>query len=229
MSIRETKRSRRQKKDRNQWLIPVIILVVAVIVIGGIIFYNSQTPTPTININKPIAVNRPSARDTGVGNPDAAVKVFAFEDFQCPYCADYSQKLEPTIMDTYVATGKIYYQFTPFSFIGAESFAASQAAYCAMDQGQFWLYHDYLYANQKGENQGNFSNPNLLAIAQEMKLDTNAFNTCLSSNKYSQKVTDDKNFAVQSGATGSPYFLVNGKLVGNDLLVATIDAALAGK
>ena len=98
-----------------------------------------------------------------------------------------------------------------------------------MDHGQFWLYHDYLYANQKGENQGNFSNPNLLAIAQEMKLDTNAFNTCLSSNKYSQKVTDDKNFAVQSGATGSPYFLVNGKLVGNDLLVATIDAALAGK
>jgi protein-disulfide isomerase len=223
----ETKRSRRQKQSMYQWLIPTIIVLAAVLVIGGIVFYNTQAPT--FVIKTPVAVNRPSPKDNGVGNPDAKVKVFAFEDFQCPICGEYTQKLEPQIMDTYVATGKIYYQFIPFSFIGPESFVAAQGAYCAMDQGKFWEYHDYLFANQNGENKGDFSNQNLQSIAKQMGLDTTTFNTCLSSSKYTQKVNDDKNFAVQSGATGTPYFLVNGKLVGSDTLVATIDAGLAAK
>ena len=227
MNKRETKRSRRQKDSLNQWLIPAIIVLVVAIIISGIVYYNSQQTAFKVKI--PTAVDHPSAKDNGAGNPDAAVKVFAFEDFQCPYCAQYTQGLETQIFKNYVATGKIYYQFIPYSFIGAESFAASQAAYCAMDQGKFWQYHDFLYANQKGENEGTFNNQNLEAIAREMSLDSNAFNSCLSSNKYSQKVNDDKTFAYQSGARGSPYFLVNGKLVGTDTLVATIDAALSGK
>jgi protein-disulfide isomerase len=227
MNNKAIKRSRRQRDAMYQWLIPAIVFLVAVLVIGAIILYNSQASA--IKINTPTTVNHPNAKDNGAGNPDAVVKVFAFEDFQCPYCAQYSNQLEPQIMDQYVATGKVYYQFIPYSFIGAESYAAAQAAYCAMDQGKFWEYHDYLYANQNGENKGDFNNQNLQAIAKAMNLDTNTFSTCLSSNKYSQKVNDDKNFAYQSGARGSPYFLVNGTLVGSDTLVKTIDAALAAK
>jgi len=227
MNNRETKRSRRQKSAMPQWLIPAIIVLAAILVIGAIIAYNSQAPVLKINI--PAAVTHPSAKDNGAGNPDAAVKVFAFEDFQCPYCAQYTQQLEPQIMANYAATGKIYYQFVPYSFIGAESYAASQATYCAMDQGKFWEYHDLLYANQKGENKGDFSSSNLTAFAKAINLDTATFDTCLSSNKYTQKVNDDKNFAYQSGARGSPYFLVNGTLVGSDTLIATIDKALVGK
>ena len=164
---------------------------------------------------------------SGATNPK--ITIVEYSDFQCPYCAQYSQQLEPQIMANYAATGKIYYQFVPYSFIGAESYAASQATYCAMDQGKFWEYHDLLYANQKGENKGDFSSSNLTAFAKAINLDTATFDTCLSSNKYTQKVNDDKNFAYQSGARGSPYFLVNGTLVGSDTLIATIDKALVGK
>lgn len=229
MNNRETKKSRRQKSTTNQWIIPAIIAFVAILVIGGIVIYNVQAAASAFKITVPAVVNHPNAKDNSAGNPDAPVKVFAFEDFQCPYCAQYTHQLEPQVMDKYVASGKVYYQFVPYSFIGPESFAASQAVYCAMDQGKFWQYHDFLYANQNGENKGGFNNQNLEALAKEMSLDTTAFNTCLSSNKYSQKVNDDKNFAYQSGARGSPYFLVNGTLVGSDKLVETLDAALAGK
>jgi protein-disulfide isomerase len=55
------------------------------------------------------------------------------------------------------------------------------------------------------------------------------FKSCLSGHKYAQKVKDDATFATQSGATGSPYFLVNKELVSVDKLEAAIETALAGK
>ena len=223
--MKETKRARRRRNEMIQRLTPIVIIVVALIIVGCVMAYNSQGTQ--VKLKAPASINHPKAKDTGTGDPNAKVKVFAFEDFQCPICGDYSQNLEPVIMNNYVATGKVYYQYSPFSFIGPESIAAAQAAYCAMDQGKFWEYHDYLFANQNGENKGFFSTQTLQDIAGQIGLDKTTFNTCLSSNKYSQKVKDDKDFATQSGATGTPYFLVNGSLVGQDKLVQTINSALA--
>ena len=227
MSTKESKKARRQRNDLYQWLIPAILILVVVIITASVLLYNSQASQKKVIV--PATVEHPMAKDTGAGDPNAKVKVFAFEDFQCPICGEFTKQLEPLIMAKYVATGKVYYQFSPFSFIGPESITAAEAGYCAMDQGKFWEYHDMIFANQNGENKGAFNDQALQSFAQQIGLNTSNFNGCLSSHKYAQKVKDDKDFAVQSGATGSPYFLVNGKLVGQDQLAATIDAALAGK
>lgn len=227
MNKRESKKERRRKNNLFQWLVPVILFAVIIVVIGGVIVYNSQATK--VKVVEPQTISHPNAKDTGAGDPNAKVKVFVFEDFQCPNCGVYSMQLEPIIMQNYVATGKVYYQFVPFSFIGPESVAAAEASYCANEQGKFWEYHDYIFANQNGENQGAFNNPTLVAFAEKMGLNMASFNDCLSTNKYSQKVKDDKAFAVQSGATGSPYFLVNSKLVGQNELIPAIESELTGK
>jgi protein-disulfide isomerase len=220
-------RARRKRNKVSQWIVPGIIVLVGLGLIAGIVFYNVRNSTKEVVV--PIAVTRPNAVDNATGDPKAPVTVIALEDFQCPYCGIYSQGQEPKIIEKYVTTGKVYYKFVPFSFLGSESVAAAKASYCAMDQKKFWEYHDYLYANQNGENQGGFNKDRLQAFAEKMGLNMNDFNSCLDTNKYSQKVMDDVTFAKNAGATGSPYFLVNDKLVSVDQLEASIDAALQGK
>ncbi|MGZ4158725.1 MAG: DsbA family protein, partial [Bacteroidia bacterium] len=84
-----------------------------------------------------------------------------WEDFQCPACGNFTRQIEPTIVDRYVVPGSVRLTFHDDAFIGQESLDAASAARCAGDQGKFWPYHDWLFANQNGENEGQFSRDRL--------------------------------------------------------------------
>jgi len=100
-----------------------------------------------------------------------------------------------------------------FAFLGQESQWAAEASECAADQDAFWEYHDYLFENHAGENQGAFSKDNLKRFADELGLDTQAFNECLDSEKYTQVVQNETNAGRQIGVQSTPTFLVNGQPV----------------
>ncbi len=68
-----------------------------------------------------------------------------------------------------------------------------------------------MFAHQNGENKGAFSKDNLKGFAKDMGLDTNAFNTCLDSGKYTQLVTDQTNVARHLGVQSTPTFALNGQ------------------
>jgi protein-disulfide isomerase len=109
----------------------------------------------------------------------------------------------------------VRFGYLNFAFLGDESQWAAEAAECAGDQDKFWEFHDYLFSHQNGENQGAFSKENLKGFAADMGLDTQAFNTCLDSGKYTQLVTDQTNLGRQLGVQSTPTFAVNGQpLVG---------------
>jgi protein-disulfide isomerase len=161
-----------------------------------------------------------------MGNPNAAVQVEEFADFQCPACAVFVTDFEPKIVSTYVAGGKINFKFIPYSFLGPESVLAAQAAYCANDQNKFWEYHDTLYQNQNGENQGYITNTRLISFAKDLGLNTETFSTCVNDEKYKQKVQDDLNYGMSKNVDRTPSFLVNGRLVYTDTVIAVIEAAV---
>lgn len=96
------------------------------------------------------------------------------------------------------------------SFLGEESQWAAEAAECAGEQAKFWEYHDALFANQKGENQGAFSKDNLKKFAADLNLDTAKFNECLDSSKFADKVKKSNDDAAQLGVSSTPTILLNG-------------------
>jgi len=100
-----------------------------------------------------------------------------------------------------------------FAFLGQESQWAAEASECAAEQDAFWEYHDYLFDNHGGENQGAFSKENLKRFADELGLDTKAFNECLDSGKYTQVVQSETTAGQQLGVQSTPTFLVNGQPV----------------
>ena len=165
------------------------------------------------------------------GQADAPVTLEMFGDFQCPACGEFARTIEPTLLNTYVDTGKVKLVWHDFTWIGNESVDAAQAARCAGRQGQFWAYHDYLYAHQRGENAGQFSPQNLAAFAVNLNLDSAAFNTCLELTPDVPAIRDALNRGLEHGVEVTPSFLINGDLrVGAppmNRLAALIDVYLA--
>ena len=145
------------------------------------------------------------------GDPDAPVTIIEFADFQCPYCGRFFAQTEPQIDKAYLQSGKVRFGYFDFAFLGQESSWAAEAAECAADQNKFWEYHDMLYSSQSGENQGAFNKDNLKKFAEDLELDTNAFNKCFDSGKYTQLIQGDSNTASSIGVRSTPTFLINGQ------------------
>jgi protein-disulfide isomerase len=214
------KKHRKQQRKGDFWVI-LIISIFALAIVGLIVY--SKIPKVTA------PVNAISATESGLnmGNPDAKVKVVEFADFQCPYCQQYYQVLEPTIISNYVDTNLIYYTYSPMAFLGQESIDAAEAAYCANDQGKFWEYRAYLFTNLAGENAGSYTQTKLIAFASRLKLDTALFKTCLTTNKHQAEITAAAAYAQSVNISSTPSFLVNGVEVSGSQLDQAIKDALA--
>jgi protein-disulfide isomerase len=136
----------------------------------------------------------------------------------------------PEIAKRYIETGQARLVWHDFAWIGEESRLAAQAARCAGRQGKFWEYHDHLYANQRGENQGQFAAANLKAFAGALGLDAAAFGDCLDRKEDLAAIQQGLAEGRSRGVTATPYFLINGqRLVAGSVeqFARAIDAELA--
>jgi protein-disulfide isomerase len=147
------------------------------------------------------------------GDPKAPVTIIEFADFQCPFCGRFFATTQPQIDEAYIQSGKVRLGYWNFAFLGDESTWAAESAECAADQDKFWEYHDKLYASQSGENQGAFNKDNLKKFAEELGLDTQTFNECLDSGKYTSLIQDDTSTSSALGVKSTPTFLVNGQAI----------------
>ena len=66
-----------------------------------------------------------------------------------------------------------------------------------------------LFESQNGENQGAFTDENLVKFARQINLDADQFTECLSSDKYKELVQTESDFGRQIGVQSTPSFLVN--------------------
>lgn len=103
--------------------------------------------------------------------------------------------------------------YVHFAFLGEESIWAGAASECAAEQDEFWAYHDLLFENWDGENQGRFGKDNLKQFALELGLDAAAFGECIDSGRMENTIVEDSNFARQMGVRSTPTFSINGKPV----------------
>jgi len=106
-------------------------------------------------------------------------------------------------------------EFKNFAFISQASKLAAEAALCAGDQGQFWPYHDMLFANQGPLfEEGADSRRGFKQIAATLGLDTKAFNRCLSRREHRQAVQQLLDEGRAQGVNSTPTVIVNGVNLG---------------
>jgi len=149
------------------------------------------------------------ADDPSIGPSDAKLTIVLFEDFQCPFCRQAFAAIR-TAIAKYSDRVRFVYRDFPITEKHPQAQKAAEAANCAHEQGQFWAYHDKLFLNAD-----KLSVTDLKLYAQQLRLDTTTFNTCLDTGKYAAEVTADFQDGLEAGVTGTPTFFFNGnKLAG---------------
>jgi protein-disulfide isomerase len=169
--------------------------------------------TPTIQQTGPPNITINTFLDNGspiLGNPNAPITLIEFGDYQCHFCNVFFHTTEDSILKNYVETGKVRMIFKDYNIIGPDSVNASHGAHCAKDQGLFWEYHDILYSNWTGENNGWASSENLGRFAQEIGLDMNIWSECMLSGIHSQTILASNENARSLELTGTPAFFIIG-------------------
>ena len=168
-------------------------------------------PTPEMDSIGPTEITMETFVENGspvLGNPNAPITLVEFGDYQCHYCHVFFESIEGKIMKNYIETGKVKMIFKDYNIIGKDSVKASQGAHCANDQGLFWEYHDILYSNWTGENNGWASGANLANYAQDIGLEMNQWTDCMSQQKHSKTILDSNEDAKKLQLTGTPAFFV---------------------
>jgi protein-disulfide isomerase len=138
------------------------------------------------------------------GAEDAPVTIVEFADYECPYCAD-EESVVLRLLAAYDGRVRLVFKQFPIPYHAYATLAA-EASLAASAQGQFWAYHDALFAYQ-----GALSRENLEAYAALLGLDLTAFNAALDEHTYADAVQADVDQGIALGVGGTPTFFVNGR------------------
>lgn len=195
----------------------------------------AQAPAPTqqsqLPPNQPAVAPDPAQvrleievdDDPALGPSDAPITIVEFSDFNCPYCQRFHIETFAALMETY--PDQIHFVYRDFPVVGG--FESALASECAHEQGNYWDYHNLLFSGAEAHDKEGY-----LAYAEELGLDVEAFETCLTENRYADEVESDARYAASLGITGTPTFFINGiPLVGAqplEVFVEIIQAELEG-
>ncbi len=234
---RQARRDAAIRKEQQKKQLRLIIggIAAAVVIAAVLILFNRPSNDAASIDYSGLAIAQPAITDTlgtpqagdggaatpyrgaVVGDPNAPVTFVVYADFQCPFCLQFHQDVYPQILDDFVRDGKVKVEFREFPALGGadlsssgnESVQAAEAAVCAGEQDKYIEYHDKLYANHRGENQGAFNNDRLKTFADDLGLDTGAFNDCLDSGRYEAAVIQSMDEGRALGITATPMFVID--------------------
>jgi protein-disulfide isomerase len=110
----------------------------------------------------------------------------------------------------YIATGKVRYIVHPYNLGHPEMALATEAAWCAQDQGDFFSYQHTLFKNQGVIA---YNQSTLTDLAVSIGLDRDTFSRCLSNRTHQADVENARRAAANKGVNVTPTFFINNQRV----------------
>ncbi len=229
-------------RPQYRWWIPATVGAIAVALVLMILVIDrsgEDEPAPTAGGAGPESEVVVTEVDAGEesdpmsdGPADAPVKLVVFSDYQCPYCAAWSQDTLPTMLD-YVDSGDLRIEWREVNVFGSASEQAAKAAYAAALQDKHWEFHDALFSGGKPRSPAELTPEALTAVAEEIGLDTDRFITDMNSQETAEAVADNAAMGTDLGAFSTPTFILDGQpYVGaqpTDVFVDAIETAKKGQ
>jgi protein-disulfide isomerase len=160
-------------------------------------------------VNIPIKDN-----NFALGNKNAPIIMIEFTDYQCPFCKQFFTNTFLQIRENYINTGKVYFVLKefPLTNIHKHAFNAALAAQCAGAQEKYWEMHDLLFENQEEWSEKSGVLSSFTDYAKDIKLDIDKYIVCMDSPQTKKLVEESMDEAVDIGLTGTPSFIINGKI-----------------
>ncbi len=220
-----------ENKKENIWL-AVSVVVAGAIIAAAIIFTSSpaQKSDPQIAYSKFMSgvnleldnlsttvqvpdlskIRNPDENDHIVGNLDAEVIIVEYSDSECPFC----KILHNTLKDLTITYGdKIawVYRSLPLPSLNEKAALAAHAAECAGEFGgneKFWEYLNATYDVTRSNDRFDLSQISI--IAENIGLDADKLNKCISEEKYVSVLATNIQEALDAtaGRLGTPFSVV---------------------
>jgi len=227
------------------WLMPTLIVLGVVAALVAVFFWGRSTATPQADAETPAAQQDAEQAETlpaelvdevirrdpddplAIGSTDAPVVMVMFSDYQCPFCARWTEESLPE-MQQFVDDGDLRIEFRDVNMYGEDSRRAARASVAAAEQGQFTEYHAQLFP--KGDTLSDYSAEALTDIADEMGMDTEQFEADMESEKTTETIDTNEQLGQELGAYSTPAFIVNDTTVvgaqPTDVFIDTIEEKL---
>lgn len=151
---------------------------------------------------------------TAIGDEDADLVLIEYSDYRCPFCGKFARDTMPVLLEEYVETGRIRFEWRDFPVFGEESMKGAMAARAAGEQGLYWEYHDAMYADAPERGHLEITDEKIRAWAKEVGVpDMEQFTKDLDDPELRKKVDADTAEAREIGATGTPTFVLGGQIM----------------
>ncbi|MEC7520845.1 MAG: thioredoxin domain-containing protein [Myxococcota bacterium] len=143
------------------------------------------------------------------GPDDALVTIVEVAEFECPFCARVQPTLEQ-LRQRYGSDLRIVFRHNPLPF-HQNAMPAAEAAAEVYAQGGASAFHRY--AAILFENQRELTRDNLLAWATQVGVSAADVDRALSDHRHRPTIEADQRLAQSLGASGTPSFFINGRLL----------------
>ena len=147
----------------------------------------------------------PDVADHVLGDPDAAVTLLEYGDYECPYCAAAAPVLRQVVEDSGGLVRLVFRNF-PIADVHPFALTAALAAEAAGAQGGFWSMHEMLFARQD-----RLDDAALRAYADELGLDGSQV-VGAPAQIFGDKVEADFAAGLAAGVGGTPTVFIDGQL-----------------
>ncbi len=214
---------RRAPTERPRWQSGVVLTSIGALVVGAVIIFaagglkifggSSELVTPDTSYAG-LTVD-----GTTVGSPTAPVVMKVYADFQCTACRQFYTTELPQILRDLVQPGFLRIESTDIDIIdsykqgGTETLELAAGGYCAAQQNKYWAYHDLVFWNGDGENQGYYTPAFIDRVATAAGLDMTAFHACQARSDIRQPIRDATAAASKAGISSTPTLVINGQQV----------------
>lgn len=151
-----------------------------------------------------------SPDDHTLGDPDAAVTLIEYGDFECPHCG----RAYPIVHQIIERMGdqlQFVFRHFPLQEQHPHALHAASAAEAAGAQGKFWEMHDQLF-----EHQDALEDEHLVKYASAIGADADRVRKELQDETHADTVRAHFMGGVRKGVNGTPTFFINGKRFDGD-------------
>lgn len=196
--------------EDKKYTIPAAIIIAGLLIAGALYATKQPTQPGGSEAAEKVSIPPVSSEDHILGNPNADVVVVEYSDFECPYCKDFHSTMHQ-IVDEYGPNGQVawVYRHFPIASSHPKAVVEAEASECAAELGGnqgFWDFTDELYRVTPSNNGLDLNE--LPVIAESIGLDVEAFNECIDSGRYREKIQQQYEEAVAAGARGTPHNIV---------------------
>ncbi len=150
--------------------------------------------------------------DPYLGNQNADLVIVEFMDFKCPVCLAQAPEII-RLIGKYGYKIKVIIRDFPMESVHPGTVRLAEIASCANEQGAYWSFSDYFFANQ--ETLGTeMPMATVELLCDEFGLDKTKIKDCLEAGRGRTEVNADYSDAYRSGVSrGTPTYFVNGRIL----------------